>query len=147
MDRVHVYLHVLARLEGLAAHGARVRQVAGRVHVQDVLLEVAVVAVQFAALGARGLGRLTVREGRQRRRRAREAGLRPRRVALLRARPLRAPPGSWADGVRVQCLACLAANVRLSRSRFARLPSVTSIIATGRLAHVSVGVSTREGIV
>lgn len=109
MDRVHVYLHVLARLEGLAAHGARVRQVACRVHVQDVLLEVAVVAVQLAALGTRGLGRLTVREGRQLRRRARVAGLRARRVPLLRdARPLRAPPGSWADGVRVQCLACLA---------------------------------------
>lgn len=58
---VHVYLHVLASLEGLAADGAGVRQVARRVHVEDVLLEVAIVAVALAALGAGGLGgRLTV---------------------------------------------------------------------------------------
>lgn len=62
--RVHVYLHVLARLEGLAAHGAGVEQRARRVHVGNVLLEVAVVAVQLAALGAGGLeARLTVGEG------------------------------------------------------------------------------------
>lgn len=61
---VHVYLHVLARLEGLAAHGAGVRQLARRVHVEDVLLEVAIVAVALAARGAGGPGgRLTVRVG------------------------------------------------------------------------------------
>lgn len=60
VDGVHVYLHVLARLEALAAHGARVRQLARRVHVEDVLLEVAVVAVELAALRARGLAGLTV---------------------------------------------------------------------------------------
>lgn len=60
VDGVHVYLHVLARLEALAAHGARVRQLARRVHVEDVLLEVAVVAVALAALRARGLAGLTV---------------------------------------------------------------------------------------
>lgn len=58
-----MYLHVLARLEGLAADGAGVRQVAGGVHVEDVLLEVAVVAVELAAVGTGGLGDgLTVSE-------------------------------------------------------------------------------------
>lgn len=51
---VHVYLHVLAGLERLAADGARVRELVRRVHVDDVLLEVAIVAVQLAAVGARG---------------------------------------------------------------------------------------------
>lgn len=59
---VHVYLHVLARLEALAAHGAGVRQVARGVHVEDVLLEVAIVAVELAALGAGGPGGLAVGE-------------------------------------------------------------------------------------
>lgn len=58
MYGVHVYLHVLARLEALAAHGAGVRQVARGVHVEDVLLQVAIVAVELAALGAGGPGRL-----------------------------------------------------------------------------------------
>lgn len=58
--RVHVYLHVLAGLERLAADGARVRELVRGVHVQDVLLEVAIVAVQLAALGARGPAGLTV---------------------------------------------------------------------------------------
>lgn len=61
---VHVYLHVLARLEGLAADGAGVREAVRRVHVEQVLLEVAIVAVELAALGAGGLeGRLTVSVG------------------------------------------------------------------------------------
>lgn len=55
VDGIHVDLHVLARLEGLAAQRAGVRQRARRVHVGDVLLEVAVVAVQLAARRARGL--------------------------------------------------------------------------------------------
>lgn len=59
---VHMYLHVLARLEALAADGAGVRKLAGGVHVENVLFEVAVVAVELAALGAGGLGRLTVSE-------------------------------------------------------------------------------------
>lgn len=58
VDGVHVDLHVLARLEGLPAEHARVRQRARRVHVQDVLFEVAVVAVELAA---RGTGWLVVR--------------------------------------------------------------------------------------
>lgn len=58
-----MYLHVLARLEALAADGAGVRELARRVHVEYVLFEVAVVAVELAALGAGGLDRLTVREG------------------------------------------------------------------------------------
>lgn len=57
-----MYLHVLARLETLAADGARVGQLARRVHVEDVLLQVAIVAVELAALGARGLAGLTVSE-------------------------------------------------------------------------------------
>lgn len=57
--RVHVYLHVLAGLERLAADAARVRELVRRVHVEDVLLEVAIVAVQLAALGARGPAGLT----------------------------------------------------------------------------------------
>jgi hypothetical protein len=55
-----VYLHVLARLEALAAHGARVRESVRRVHVEQVLLEVAVVAVALAAGGAGGPCGLTV---------------------------------------------------------------------------------------
>lgn len=62
--RVHVYLHVLAGLERLAADGARVRELVRRVHVEDVLLEVAIVAVQLAALGARGPAGLTGGGGR-----------------------------------------------------------------------------------
>lgn len=61
MDGVHVYLHVLARLEALAAHGAGVRQLARGVHVEDVLLEVAIVAVELAARRARGLAGLARR--------------------------------------------------------------------------------------
>lgn len=75
-----MYLHVLAGLEALAADRAGVGEVARGVHVEDVLLEVAIVAVELAALGARGLAGLTVSE-------AGEA----RRVARARARPAR----SW----------------------------------------------------
>lgn len=57
---VHVYLHILAGLECLGADGTRMRQFARRVYVEDVLLQVAIVAVALAAFGARGLGRLTV---------------------------------------------------------------------------------------
>lgn len=97
-----MYLHVLARLEALAAHGAGVRQVARRVHVQDVLFEVAVVAVQLAALGAGGLARLTVCEragGRVSvpllaRLVARAAG-RARARACARARARTRPGRSW----------------------------------------------------
>lgn len=94
---VHVYLHVLARLEGLAADGAGVREPGRRVHVEPVLLQVAIVAVQLAALGARGLERrLTVSVA------ARV------RVALLRlsaglALAARRPGRSWGRRGLVQC--------------------------------------------
>lgn len=89
--RVHVYLHVLARLEGLAADGARVGQLARRVHVQDVLLEVAVVAVELAALGTGRLAGLTVCVG------GRAVGLRRLVAAFLFGRLIAAarPGRSW----------------------------------------------------
>lgn len=99
MYRVHVYLHVLARLERLAADGARVRQLARSVHVEDVLLEVAIVAVELAALGARGLGRrLTVSVGRGAAVRVALLGL-WHRLGFAAARPGR----SWGRRRLVQC--------------------------------------------
>lgn len=46
-----MYLHVLSRLERFEADGARVCEVASCMHVEDMLLEVAVVAVELAAFG------------------------------------------------------------------------------------------------
>lgn len=84
---VHVYLHVLARLKCLAADRAGVREVARRVHVQNVLFEVAVVAVELAALGTRGLAGLTVSVARADRGRG-EAAL-VAAAAARRCRPAR----------------------------------------------------------
>lgn len=110
---VHVYLHVLARLEPLAADGARVREVARRVHVQDVLLEVAIVAVELAALRARGLGeRLTVSEGG---RAVREA------LVLHRLRVAARPRRSWRSwGRRRSVQFALLANFRAYPYRLLR---------------------------
>lgn len=83
--RVHVYLHILSGLERLAADGAGVREVARSVHVQDMLLEVAIVAVELAALGTRGLACLTVSV----------AGGSVGRGALLRLGLAAGPGRSW----------------------------------------------------
>lgn len=97
---VHVYLHVLARLEGLAAHGAGVGQPVGGVHVEQVLLEVAIVAVELAALGARGLeGRLTVSV----RGAARGVGVALLRLSAGLALAARRPGRSWGRRGLVQC--------------------------------------------
>lgn len=106
--RVHVYLHVLARLEGLAADGARVRELVRRVHVEDVLLEVAIVAVQLAALGARGPGGLTV-------------GQRGVGRPLVGRGPVAARPGgSWGRRGLRQCALLLGTRLSHSTARLGR---------------------------
>lgn len=128
---VHVYLHVLARLECLAADGAGVRQVARRVHVQYVLLEVAVVAVELAALGARGLARLTVSEGAAGGRvPVALVGLGPRgRLVPARSRAARpARPGrSW--GRRRSRSVLATPNIRRFGTRLDFVAYLTSIVA------------------
>lgn len=102
---VHVNLQVLARLEGLGARGAAVRALARRVHVQQVLLQVAAAAVALAAGRARGPPACA--HGPQRR----------QCVSLAPSRSYR-----------------LAAALSLARSSAVRDRHVTSIVATALLA-------------
>lgn len=114
-----MYLHVLARLEGLAADGAGVKQRARRVHVGYVLLEVAVVAVQLAALGAGGLAaRLTVAEGAGAGR-----GVAPLRLAVRAApaAPAARPRRSWG---RRRSRSVLASPIQLRLSLTAHRSSL-----------------------